>query len=175
MSKVSSFSVEDGSAGERSKKKRNIIIIGVVVVICCVALIVGLSVGLTNNNSSSSQTTTTSAPTTPPVTPEEARRIDCYPEASSPQEEVDKAKCEARGCEYSPSSHPAVPACYWPKDGPNTGLKVLAEESLVDGRKWTLQIKQGSKLFSSEITTLNFTVRELSDNILQFKVSWKKE
>ena len=152
------FEQEEPESGWKPKKSC-IIICAVVVVITLI--VIGLGFALAAQGGDSSQAV---------VTFHEARRIDCYPEASSPQEEVDKAKCESRGCEYSPSVNPAVPACYWPKDGPNTGLKVLAEESLVDGKKWILAVKSGSKPFNSDINVLNFTVQELSNSMIRFKV-----
>ena len=49
-----------------------------------------------------------------PEVPSEADlvKLDCFPEARSPQEQLTREKCESRGCIYEPSDVAGVPDCF---------------------------------------------------------------
>ena len=66
----------------------------------------------TTTNTATTSTTTTTAPPMEGIPDQE--RIDCYPEEhwATPPENVDRSKCEARGCTYAVPQSSAAPSCY---------------------------------------------------------------
>lgn len=155
-------SFDIGGSPKRSQgRKKWFIIGGILVGALLIGLVVGLIVGLIQKASP------------PPVSHlEESFRIDCYPEASSPQESVDEEKCEARGCIYDQIDNSQAPACYWPQDDETRGFKILGSEDITHGKRWTLEAKSRSVPFVQDnIKRVNFSVEELSNEMLRFKVS----
>ena len=103
----------------------------------------------------------------------ETLRIDCYPEAASPQESplLDEASCQARRCAYSKPSDPNAPYCYIPQDGKH-GFSVLSgPTSTTKGFRYLLEPK-GDGPFGPNVKTVAFDVELLSDDLVRFKVSW---
>ncbi|XP_034556178.1 maltase-glucoamylase, intestinal [Notolabrus celidotus] len=97
---------------------------------------------------------------------DEYQRFDCYPE-----ENADKAKCEARGCIWQPSTLDKVPWCFYPEDYGYTVTKHHITDSGM-----TVDITQNSKYRSSgregspHINTLRVQINYHSSDMLQFKI-----
>lgn len=155
---------------KRSKRKRYII--GGIAVAVVVAVAIGLIVYFVTEDSddSGSSGTTTPAPEQEPEE-EDLVKIDCYPEAGSPQEELTREKCEARGCIYEPSIFDEVPACY--VDVNSAGFELLSEPSEVTTNvmEYFLRPKNSQGMFGQQFENVSFKVEMLEDHILHFSVS----
>ncbi|XP_071751949.2 sucrase-isomaltase, intestinal [Centroberyx gerrardi] len=96
----------------------------------------------------------------------EHQRFDCHPE-----ENADRAKCEARGCLWSESSSSGVPYCFYPHDYGYIATTVTESDSGM-----TFDITQNKKYVSSgrpgspDIDTLRVEIRYHSGEMLQFKI-----
>jgi len=192
------FNMKDSSDPKKQTNKRFVAAI-VVLSLATVGLLIGvivLAVQANNNNNqdlsstttissttttsanstpTSATTTTTQPPTTtPPYSPEELRRIDCYPEAleNPDQFPVDADKCTARGCEFDASPTSGSPQCYVsPDSGPGLGYSQgTVEKDDDEGMRVRLSPRQPSSRMKRQTGDVIFEVFYYGENKLRFKV-----
>ena len=173
------FETDDALIRQKKKasKRKKYIIIGVVtvVVLGVTAGLIGYFVSEDSNNSSGSnppppppETTTT---TPAPIPEEDLVKLDCFPEASSPQEKLTEEKCEQRGCIYEPSDYDGVPDCY--VDAESTGFEVVSAPTTRASNviEYILKPKVSTGMFGEQFDNVSFKVESISDQILRFSVS----
>ena len=171
------FEMDDALLKQKKKrdKRKKYIIIGVVavVVLGVTAGLIGYFVSEDSNDSGSNPpplpktTTTTSAP----IPEEDLVKLDCFPEASSPQEELTQEKCEQRGCIYDPSDYDGVPDCY--VDAESTGFEVVSAPTMLTSNviEYILKPKVSTGMFGEQFDNVSFKIESVSDQILHFSVS----
>ena len=97
---------------------------------------------------------------------DEATRIDCFLDAQSRFENLNKHTCEKRNCIYDSNvSHPIVPKCYF--DRKNLGYKL--EKKL--GRNEYLLTQSGNAPFPGVINSIQLNVEYYCNNIIRVKVN----
>ena len=173
------FEMDDAPSSQKKKsgKRKKYIVIGVVtvVVLGVTAGLIGYFVSEDSNDSSGSnpppplpETTTT---TPAPIPEEDLIKLDCFPEASSPQEELTWEKCEQRGCIYDPSDYEGVPDCY--VDAESTGFEVVSAPTMLTSNviEYILKPKVSTGMFGEQFHNVSFKVESVSDQILHFSVS----
>uniref|UniRef100_I3JDQ1 alpha-glucosidase n=1 Tax=Oreochromis niloticus TaxID=8128 RepID=I3JDQ1_ORENI len=96
----------------------------------------------------------------------EVLRINCHPE-----DNVDQAKCEARGCIWDPISIEGAPNCIYPEDyGYNvTSLKESNEGMTIDIIR-NAKYRSSGRPQSRDIDTLRVDIKYHSSDMLQFKI-----
>ena len=172
------FEMDDTLLKQKKKrdKRKKYIIIGVVavVVLGVTAGLIGYFVSEDSNDSSGSNPpplpkTTTTTPA--PIPEEDLVKLDCFPEASSPQEELTQEKCEQRGCIYDPSDYDGVPDCY--VDAESTGFEVVSAPTMLTSNviEYILKPKVSTGMFGEQFDNVSFKVESVSDQILHFSVS----
>ena len=172
------FEMDDTLLKQKKKrdKRKKYIIIGVVavVVLGVTAGLIGYFVSEDSNDSSGSNPpplpkTTTMTPA--PIPEEDLVKLDCFPEASSPQEELTQEKCEQRGCIYDPSDYDGVPDCY--VDAESTGFEVVSAPTMLTSNviEYILKPKVSTGMFGEQFDNVSFKVESVSDQILHFSVS----
>ena len=148
---------------KKSRKRELILVVSAFVVLALgIALTLGLTLGLNR--------TREAPPTVRALTDADKLRVDCYPEAQSVLEEVNKALCESRGCIFDDSAPDKVPKCY---HNEGSAYRAGNEETTTWGKRWILT-RTGASLYSadnSEISAVSFEYEERGDQILRFKVS----
>ena len=169
------FETDDAILRQKKKKakRKKWIIIGIVtlVVVAVTAGLIGYFVTQESDNSSNpppgSETTTTLAP----IPDVELIKLDCYPEANSPQEVLTEEKCVARGCIYSPSNYEGVPDCY--VDVESTGFELVSGPVALAANtmEYILKPKVSTGMFGDQFENVSFKVESISDSILHFSVS----
>ncbi len=143
------------------------------ILVLTAVFVIPIVVTVTNDNSRA--TTPTPLQTTTPYNPfdpanlnkTEKARINCYPEAESPFENLTQYACEQiRNCKYSPDvTHPLVPTCYY--DAQNLGYKLKNKKS-----DYEYELTQSGKApFPGEISNIKLTVEYLGKNMIHVKVS----
>ena len=171
------FEMDDDLTRQKKKtgKRNKYIIIGVVAVV-----VLGVTAGLigyfvsedSNDSSGSNPPPPETGPTTPAPMPEEDLvKLDCFPEASSPQEELTEEKCEQRGCIYEPSDYDGVPDCY--VDVETMGFEVVSAPTMFTSNviEYILKPKISTGMFGEQFDNVSFKVESISDQILHFSVS----
>ena len=172
------FEMDDTLLKQKKKrdKRKKYIIIGVVavVVLGVTAGLIGYFVNEDSNDSSGSNPpplpkTTTTTPA--PIPEEDLVKLDCFPEASSPREELTQEKCEQRGCIYDPSDYDGVPDCY--VDAESTGFEAVSAPTMLTSNviEYILKPKVLTGMFGEQFDNVSFKVESVSDQILHFSVS----
>ena len=171
------FEMDDDLTRQKKKtnKRKKYIIIGVVAVV-----VLGVTAGLigyfvsedSSDSSGSNPPPPDTGPTTPaPIPEEDLVKLNCFPEASSPQEELTEEKCEQRGCIYEPSDYDGVPDCY--VDVESTGFEVVSAPTMFTSNviEYILKPKVSTGMFGEQFDNVSFKVESISDQILHFSVS----
>ena len=113
----------------------------------------------------------TTSTTRASVTEADLVKLDCYPEAGSPQEQLTRHKCEARGCIYEPSEYDGVPDCF--VDVNSTGFELVSQPLVLmaSTTEYILRPKNSIGMFGQQFENVSFKVERLSDYMLHFSVS----
>ena len=169
------FESEDAILAQKRKTAtRKKYIIGGIIVVVIIGVVAGLVayfVTESSEDSSDSPPPATTTTTPAPIPEADLVKLDCYPEAGSPQETLTQEKCEQRGCIYEPSDFEGVPDCFVNVE--STGFEVISATSdlTMNVAEYILRPKNPMGMFGPQFENVSFKVEMVADQILHFSVS----
>lgn len=154
---------------KRQKATRTKYVIGGIAVVVLLGVVAGLIAYFVSGGGGPEEPPPVTRTSLNNITEADMLKLDCYPEAISPQENLTQEACEARGCVFEPSDIAGVPDCYVNVE--TTGFELVSESGGPDAMEYLLRPRYPTGMFGPQFENVSFRVEAINDYLLHFSVS----